>query len=475
MPSHSKKQHNFMEAIAHSPSFAKKAGVPQSVGKDYAAADKGKTFSKGGEMKESKGMVGKEVAFMKKKGAPKSMIKHEEAEMKGMKRGGRVRRMADGGLGSSEGYGDPFANKTEFAPGEGDRNVDRIKNFFGFGKKKDEEAAPNKNPESTVGPPPSGGGKRPLPVSASRVQSPRISSGNTEDSDAVEREDAASLASTRAMNEANKQKKNAMDAFNPALAEAQKQKENAMAAFKPKPRKPVGVEKTVKKERVITEPAEKTSTGATFKSDLEGRLKQMKEPRKFGVASDETREAVRKGLGSALDFFNLSKRHEQEFAKKAAKGGSVKRMRYGGSPDDGMDMGQPMRGAPRPVPAPPMNPNSIAALQAQYGTRGPGGGNDMNAPRYPGMKKGGKVKMAMGGETMGPRNMSQDVEKGSNKDIAHGEHGLQKRGKTRAMMPKMKGSPIGDVPAFAKGGMVGRASSRGDGIASKGRTRGKLC
>ena len=34
-------------------------------------------------MKESKAMVGKEMAFMKKKGAPKSMIKHEMAEAKG--------------------------------------------------------------------------------------------------------------------------------------------------------------------------------------------------------------------------------------------------------------------------------------------------------------------------------------------------------------------------------------------------------
>ena len=48
MPSKSKKQHNFMEAIAHSPEFAKKAGVPQSVGKDFADADKGKKFRKGG-------------------------------------------------------------------------------------------------------------------------------------------------------------------------------------------------------------------------------------------------------------------------------------------------------------------------------------------------------------------------------------------------------------------------------------------
>lgn len=28
-----------MEAIAHSPKFAKKAGVPQKVGKDFAKAD----------------------------------------------------------------------------------------------------------------------------------------------------------------------------------------------------------------------------------------------------------------------------------------------------------------------------------------------------------------------------------------------------------------------------------------------------
>lgn len=39
MPSVSDKQHRFMEAIKHSPSFAKKAGVPQSVGRDFAKAD----------------------------------------------------------------------------------------------------------------------------------------------------------------------------------------------------------------------------------------------------------------------------------------------------------------------------------------------------------------------------------------------------------------------------------------------------
>lgn len=120
MPSVSKKQHNFMAAVANNPAFAKKAGVPQSVGQDFAAADKGKKFgtgsradlqgvnkpktdqgknklfNKGGEMKESKAMVKKEVSFMKKKGAPASMVKHEESEMKGMK------KMASGGIAASK-------------------------------------------------------------------------------------------------------------------------------------------------------------------------------------------------------------------------------------------------------------------------------------------------------------------------------------------------------------------------------------
>jgi hypothetical protein len=51
MPSTSKKQHNFMAAVANNPAFAKKAGVPQSVGKDFSEADKGRKFSKGGDMK----------------------------------------------------------------------------------------------------------------------------------------------------------------------------------------------------------------------------------------------------------------------------------------------------------------------------------------------------------------------------------------------------------------------------------------
>lgn len=90
MPSKTKAQHNLMEAVAHNPAFAKKTGIPQSVGKDFVAADKGRKFKEGGDMKESKAMVKKEIGFMKKAGAPKSMVKHEMAEAKGMKKGGKA-------------------------------------------------------------------------------------------------------------------------------------------------------------------------------------------------------------------------------------------------------------------------------------------------------------------------------------------------------------------------------------------------
>jgi len=104
-----------MDAAAHNSSFAKAAGVPQNVAKEFSEKSKGLKFGKGsradlqkinkpetrhgkselfkegGHMKESKAMMAKEVSFMKKKGAPKAMIKHEMAEAK----------MAKGGIATS--------------------------------------------------------------------------------------------------------------------------------------------------------------------------------------------------------------------------------------------------------------------------------------------------------------------------------------------------------------------------------------
>jgi hypothetical protein len=91
MPSVSKKQHNFMEAVAHNPSFAKKAGVPQSVGKDFSAADKGRKFSKGGDMKHSD-------VKMDKKMMQKAVNKHEGR----LHKGATMTKLAKGGMAPSK-------------------------------------------------------------------------------------------------------------------------------------------------------------------------------------------------------------------------------------------------------------------------------------------------------------------------------------------------------------------------------------
>ena len=106
MPSTSKKQRNFMAAIAHNPAFAKKVGVPQSVGKDFNAADKGKKFGSGGmaksDMKEDMKMdKGQDKAMIKK-----AFKQHDAQEHKGgkgtkltLKKGGMCapKKMASGG------------------------------------------------------------------------------------------------------------------------------------------------------------------------------------------------------------------------------------------------------------------------------------------------------------------------------------------------------------------------------------------
>ena len=103
MPAKSAKQKRFMQAVAHNPAFAKKVSVPTSVGREF-------TKKEGGEMKESKAMAKKEISFMQKKGAPKSMIKHEKEEY-GMKKGGKMKKYAAGGLAAGHKAADGIASK----------------------------------------------------------------------------------------------------------------------------------------------------------------------------------------------------------------------------------------------------------------------------------------------------------------------------------------------------------------------------
>jgi hypothetical protein len=86
MPSTSKKQHNFMAAVANNPKFAKKAGVPRSVGEEFLTADKGKKFKEGGTMKHSD--IAKDKPMMKKVAA--KAVKGHEKRMHSMAKGGGI-------------------------------------------------------------------------------------------------------------------------------------------------------------------------------------------------------------------------------------------------------------------------------------------------------------------------------------------------------------------------------------------------
>jgi len=100
-----------MAAIAHNPAFAKKVGVPQSVGKDFNNADKGKKFKEGGtmksDMKEDMKMDKKQDVAMLKK----AFKQHDAQEHKGGK--GTTLKLAKGGSASSRADGCATKGKTK--------------------------------------------------------------------------------------------------------------------------------------------------------------------------------------------------------------------------------------------------------------------------------------------------------------------------------------------------------------------------
>jgi len=159
MPATSKKQKTFMDAVAHNPAFAKKVGVPQSVGKDFSEASKGmkfgsapktransqsinnpktnqggqELFKKGGTM-ATKMNPGFMAMIAKKKAGTSKMAAFEKSgkdvEMKGvkegskadramdkkqmtMKKGGAAKKMASGGSASARADGVATKGKTK--------------------------------------------------------------------------------------------------------------------------------------------------------------------------------------------------------------------------------------------------------------------------------------------------------------------------------------------------------------------------
>jgi len=91
MPSKSAKQHRFMEMVAHNPKMAKKVGVPQSVGRDFSEADKGKKFAVGGI-----NMINRDITrHGRVLGASKSVPENDLTKYIGKKEGGKIMAKKD--------------------------------------------------------------------------------------------------------------------------------------------------------------------------------------------------------------------------------------------------------------------------------------------------------------------------------------------------------------------------------------------
>ena len=77
-----------MAAIAKNPGFAKKVGIPRSVGEEFLTADKGKKFKEGGTMKKANPFM---EMIAKKKAAAAGKKPAKPAAMP-MKKGGVAKK-----------------------------------------------------------------------------------------------------------------------------------------------------------------------------------------------------------------------------------------------------------------------------------------------------------------------------------------------------------------------------------------------
>ena len=120
MPSKSKAQHKFMAAVANNPQFARRAGVPQSVGREYMKADEGRSFKKGGDLVSNCGTRRKKAGGKIKgynKGGSLKMVEKDGKQVPfyaadgvgKMAYGGKVKGMKRGGM--CRGYGKARGNR----------------------------------------------------------------------------------------------------------------------------------------------------------------------------------------------------------------------------------------------------------------------------------------------------------------------------------------------------------------------------
>ncbi len=92
-----------MAAVANNPSFAKKAGVPKSVGQEFMKADKGKRFGSGSRadaqtINKPKTDQGKQEFFSKGGDTMASKMNPGFMAMMAKKKGAPAKKMANGGI-----------------------------------------------------------------------------------------------------------------------------------------------------------------------------------------------------------------------------------------------------------------------------------------------------------------------------------------------------------------------------------------
>lgn len=87
-----------MAAVANSPKFAKKAGVPTSVGKEFMKADKGRTFKEGGDMKHSDVKMDKKVVKKAVKMHDDQLHGGKKTNLSKLKSGGRIASKGEHGV-----------------------------------------------------------------------------------------------------------------------------------------------------------------------------------------------------------------------------------------------------------------------------------------------------------------------------------------------------------------------------------------
>jgi hypothetical protein len=79
-----------MAAVANNPAFAKKAGVPQSVGKEFSNADKGRKFKEGGDMATKMGKPTMKRGMDKAKDGMKKPTPFAKGKMPAFAKGGAI-------------------------------------------------------------------------------------------------------------------------------------------------------------------------------------------------------------------------------------------------------------------------------------------------------------------------------------------------------------------------------------------------